>query len=244
MAFTQQTLRKKQLNMLISHKETGTIGDFGTSIPLLNALSKECGPLDLTFPRFYDGYIAGLKEFLEYQDFINSVDFLDRDGDFDLQCHPAHHSIPNQTYFVYEKIKECLNLDLTFDFSPQLKCPYIEIEKSIKDKNIVIDRTKFPFMKGCEIFSDESKFHFIDITKTFTYNINVCLQTNKKIYSIPTGLPIFLQYLNSPEMYMIYFENSGELAEKHAYFKPNPSLHYMSFDKFKLKLSELEIIID
>lgn len=65
--------------MLITHKNTATIGDFANTWPLLSEISKRYGPVDISLPNIYQKFL-GLKEFLEYQDFINTVDLNNKMG--------------------------------------------------------------------------------------------------------------------------------------------------------------------
>lgn len=229
--------------MLISHKNTGTIGDFATSFPVLSSLSKIYGPLNFTLPYYYYTHYNGFKEFMEYQDFVNVVDFEDGVGDFDLQCHPipTHNGgIPIQTYYVKNLIETKLGVIVDIDTNFKLRVPYIEIDESIKNKNIVVDRVKTSVIKNSGLFGDESEFYWINPTifggdggDSLTYNINICLQTKKKLYVTPTGLPIILQHFDK-EMEIISFDSDGDMAWDYAYIQSNPKLKFMNYKNFKI----------
>jgi hypothetical protein len=223
--------------MLISHKQTGTIGDLATSFPVLSSLSKLVGPINLTLPKLYDErYFNGLKEFLEYQDFIGTVDFNDGDGDFDLQCHPipTHgHGSPIQTYFVKNKIFNELKIDVEIDFNLKLKVPFIEIPYEIKNKNIIVDRVKTKVLERTGLFKNNEENYWINPSIPFvekgdslSYNINVCLQTTKELITTPTGLPIILQHFDKP-MKVYQLDMDGELAKDFAYFTDKKNLTFI-----------------
>jgi hypothetical protein len=223
--------------MLISHKQTGTIGDLATSFPALSSLSKLVGPIDLTLSKLYDErYFNGLKEFLEYQDFVGTVDFNDRDGDFDLQCHPRPNpqgKLPLQQYFVKSQIFEILKLDLEVDQNFKLKVPYIEVPEEIKNKNIIVDRVKTGVLKKTGLFNDENENFWLKTNKpneiigdSIIYNINICLQTKKELITTPTGLPIILQYFDKP-MKIYQLCNDGIWAKDFAYFTNNKNLTFI-----------------
>jgi hypothetical protein len=223
--------------MKFSHKRTGTIGDLATSFPILSSLSKKVGPINLTLPILYDNSnFNGFKEFLEYQDFIGSVDFDDEEADFDLQCHPIYtdgNKIPVQTYYVKDKIKKELGIDIEVDYNLKLKVPYLKVPDDIKNKNIIVDRVKTQVLKKTKMFDDDNKNYWIlptipseSMGNTLIYNINVCIQTTKDLIVTPTGLPIILQFFDKP-MKIYQLDRPGELAKDFAYFPENKNLTFI-----------------
>jgi hypothetical protein len=225
--------------MLISHKNTGTIGDLATSFPVLSALSKIYGPINLTLPYCYYLQYNGFKEFMEYQDFINIVDFEDGIGDFDLQCRTIpvpNGGFPIQTYYVKHTIENHFGITLEIDNNFKLKVPHVDIPDTIKNKNIVVDRVKTNVIKDSGLFQNIDEYYWIVPTDyksngdTLIYNINVCLQTNKTLYVTPTGLPIILQHFDK-KMEIIAFDNPGLLAWNFAYFQTNSNLKFTDYHK-------------
>lgn len=216
--------------MIISHKNTATIGDFANTWPLLSYISKIYGPVDLTLPVFYSNFI-GFREFLEYQDFISSVDFLDRDADLDVQAHCDTMSslIPKRCYFSANKLGLPIDRDLV------LKCPNIDVSNDILEKIIIIDRTKTNVIKNTGLFTDSNKFYFLDFnidrSDLFSWNINICLKA-KKIIGTFTGLPIILD-LFYKKFDLLYFDDiDGIMAYEEHYFSERNSqlFYYKNYD--------------
>jgi hypothetical protein len=226
--------------MKFSHKLTGTIGDLSTSFPVLSSLSKIVGKIDLTLPNCYQTQFNGIQQFLEYQDFIGKVDFNDDYGDFDLQCHPypnKNRDIPIQTFFVKQQIESFFGQTVDIDFNLKLKVPHIEISEEIKNKNIIVDRTKTNVLYKSGLYRNLDENYWINPTISekqigddIIFNINVCIQTNKKLIVTPTGLPIILQHFNKP-MTIMSFDRDGELAKDFAYFAHKKNLTFVTYEK-------------
>jgi len=197
--------------MLITHKDTATIGDFANTWPYLSEIAKRYGPVDISLPGIYQKFL-GFKEFLEYQDFVNTVDFDNREGDLDVQAHANEAlPIPRRSYYTAAQNQWPIDRDLI------LRVADIEIPDEFLQKPIVIDRTFNNTMKKHEMFmSDE--YHWLDYSKPLSYNINICLKTNQPIYATFTGLPIILDLFNI-EQTLIWFDDvPGQQAFDWHYF--------------------------
>jgi hypothetical protein len=217
----------KHKRLVLSHRNTETLGDFATSFPILSTISKIHGPIDITLPPIYKEKYNGLKEFLEFQDFIGNIDYEDNESDVDIQCHPHKDGYkPNQTWYTKEMLEKQLRTKLEIDTTLQLKVPFLEIDKSTINKNIIIDRDKTQVLKRTNLFQNQEKNHWLSTTKeneegeTLIYNINVCLQNQKNIISTPTGLPILLQHFNL-HFTMLQLDEPGIQARDFAYFESN-----------------------
>jgi hypothetical protein len=215
--------------MIISHTNTATIGDFANTWPLLSHLSKAYGPLELTLPSIYQQFV-GLKDFLEYQDFISKIDFLDRSANIDVQGHCGYisSSIPKRCYYSADL------LGCSIDRNLILKCPDIDIPTSIYEKIIIIDRLKTNVFKNHNWFNSD-KYYWLDWTldrpDRISYNINICLKA-KKIITTFTGLPIILDLFNK-SFDLIYFDDlDGMIAYQEHYFPERNSklFYYKNYD--------------
>lgn len=206
--------------MVISHKNTNTIGDFANTWPLLSHLSKTAGPLEITLPGFYSSF-NGLKEFLEYQDFCRAVDFNDRPSDLDVQAYTNYDNpvIPTRCYYTAQKLNKTIDRELILNIENQIISP------SIYEKIIIIDRAKTNVLKNTNWFNSD-KYHWLDFSKPLTYNINICLKA-KKIIATFTGLPIILDLFNK-QFDLIWFDDiNGNIAYKDHYFpERNSKLYY------------------
>ena len=185
--------------MLITHKNTATIGDFANTWPLLSEISKRYGPVDISLPNIYQKFL-GFKEFLEYQDFVNTVDFDNRDGDIDVQAHADESlPIPKRCYYSASKMQWPIDRELV------LKVADIEIPKELLQKPIVIDRTLNNTIRKHNLFNSD-EYYWLDFSNSLSYNINICIKTNQPIYSTFTGLPIILDLFNI-EQTLIWFDD-------------------------------------
>jgi hypothetical protein len=215
--------------MIISHTNTATIGDFANTWPLLSYLSKVYGPLELSLPSIYENFI-GLKDLLEYQDFISSVDFLDRKSDIDVQAHCGYisSSIPKRCYYSADIIGCSIDRDLV------LKCPDIPVDPSICEKTIIIDRLKTNIFKQSGWFTSENYYWLdwdLNRSDRLLYNINICLKA-KKVIATFTGLPIILDLFNK-KFDLIYFDDlDGIRAYQEHYFPERNSrlFYYKNYD--------------
>lgn len=213
--------------MLITHKHTATIGDFANTWPLLSEISKKYGALDISLPHIYEKFI-GLKEFLEFQDFINHVDFEDKDGgDLDVQAHAMEHlPCPKRSYYTAAHINWQIDRDLI------LKVSDIDIPDEELQKPIVIDRTLNNTMKNHGIFND-TDYNWLDFTKSISYNINICIKTQQKIYSTFTGLPIILDLFNVDQTLIWFDDVPGKQAYDWHYF-PERNTRLVYYKDFKI----------
>lgn len=215
----------KNKRFKISHKNTATIGDFATSFPILSSLSKIIGPIDITLPPIYQHIVNGFKNFLEFQDFIGTVDFYDTESDFDLQCHPhePQHK-PNQVWFVKKRLESFFNRQIPIDEHLLLKVPYEPVPDEIKNKRIIIDRTKTSIIKNKGIYQNLEENYWINVNTndsvgdSIIFNINICLQTNKEVICTPTGFPIILQFFDIP-LTILQLDKPGLDARDMAYFE-------------------------
>ena len=210
--------------MLITHKNTGTIGDFANTWPLLSEISKRYGPVDISLPNIYQKFL-GFKEFLEYQDFVNNVDFDNRDGDIDVQAYADESlPIPKRCYYSASKMQWPINRELV------LKVADIEIPKELLQKPIVIDRTLNNTMRTHNLFNSD-EYYWLDFSNSLSYNINICIKTNQPIYSTFTGLPIILDLFNI-EQTLIWFDDvPGKQAFDWHYFPERKTklIYYKDF---------------
>ena len=210
--------------MLITHKNTATIGDFANTWPLLSETSKRYGPVDISLPSIYQKFL-GFKEFLEYQDFVNTVDFDNRDGDIDVQAHADESlPIPKRCYYSASKMQWPINRELV------LKVADIEIPKELLQKPIVIDRTLNNTIRKHNLFNSD-EYYWLDFSNSLSYNINICIKTNQPIYSTFTGLPIILDLFNI-EQTLIWFDDvPGEQAFDWHYFPERKTklIYYKDF---------------
>lgn len=211
--------------MLITHKNTATIGDFANTWPLLSQLSKQYGPLDLSLPEIYRKFV-GLKEFLEYQQFINSVDFDDTDGDLDVQAHADWsilNSEPRRSYYTADQLKISIDRDLILKVQPE------QISDNVINKTIIIDRTVNNILYNTGWFRSDD-YYWLDFSQPISHNINICLQA-KKVIATFTGLPIILDLFNK-EFDLIWFDDiDGQRAYKEHYFSERNSklYHYKTY---------------
>ena len=210
--------------MLITHKNTATIGDFANTWPLLSEISKRYGPVDISLPNIYQKFL-GFKEFLEYQDFVNNVDFDNRDGDIDVQAYADESlPIPKRCYYSASKMQWPINRELV------LKVADIEIPKELLQKPIVIDRTLNNTIRKHNLFNSD-EYYWLDFSNSLSYNINICIKTNQPIYSTFTGLPIILDLFNI-EQTLIWFDDvPGEQAFDWHYFPERKTklIYYKDF---------------
>jgi hypothetical protein len=212
--------------MLITHKDTATIGDFANTWPYLSEIAKRYGPVDISLPGIYQKFL-GLKEFLEYQDFVNTVDFEDSEGDLDVQAH-ANESLPIPKRSYYTAVQHQWPIDRNLI----LKVPDISIPEKLLQKPIVIDRTFNNTIKTHGMFlSDE--YQWLDYTMPISYNINICLKTKQPIYATFTGLPIILDLFNV-EQTLIWFDDvPGQQAFEWHYF-PERKTKLIYYKDFKI----------
>ena len=212
--------------MLITHKNTATIGDFANTWPFLSELSKSKGPLDISLPSIYQKFI-GFKEFLEYQDFVNEVDFDDRIGDLDVQAH-ANESLPapKRSYYTASQFNYNIDRNLT------LKVADIFIPEELLCRPVVIERTFNNTMRNHGLF-DNNNFYWLDFSNTISYNINICLKTKQPIYSTFTGLPIILDLFNVKQTLIWFDDVPGEQAYDWHYF-PERNTRLVYYKDFKI----------
>lgn len=212
--------------MTITHKNTATIGDFANTWPLLSELSRRHGPLDITLPSIYEKFV-GFKEFLEYQEFVNNVDFDDSDGDIDVQAHADESlKIPKRCYYTASKILSSIDRELI------LKVPDIHIPSKLLEKPVVIDRTLNNTIRNHNLFNHDD-YHWLDYTLPISYNINICLKTKKTIYSTFTGLPIILDLFNI-EQTLIWFDDVPGLQAFDWHYFPERRTKLVYYKDFKI----------
>ena len=215
--------------MLITHKDTATIGDFANTWPFLSQLAKQHGPLEITLPKTYEKFL-GLKDFLEFQDFVKQIDFNDGEGDLDVQSHANWHikntPLPRRCYYTAEQLNISIDRDLI------LKVSNIEISDFLLNKTIVVDRTETHILKSTGWFQTND-YYWLDYSKPLPYNINICLKA-KKIIATFTGLPIILDLFNK-EFDLIWFDDiDGNTAYKDHYFQERNSklFYYKNYKDF------------
>ena len=213
--------------MIVSFADdvSNTLGDFAVLWPLISELSKKEGPVSITLRQEFKKFI-GLKEFLEYQDFVKSVDFDNRKSDINLECCSDFSlDCPVRAYSAADKIKSSVDRNLI------LKVPEIEIPEDIINKKIIIDRWGSNILDDMGWFKSE-EYYWIDYSNSISYNINICLKA-KKVIATFTGLPILLDLFNK-EFDLIWFDANyvdlyidGIGAHKEFYFpERNSKLFY------------------
>lgn len=211
-------------------ERVNTLGDFTTSLPLISELSKKEGPISITLKESYKKFI-GLKELLEYQDFIESVDFENKESDLDIKCCCDFNlPCPVRTYSAADILKYSVDRDLI------LKVPDIEIPEDILNKKIIIDRWSNNILRNMGCFKSED-YYWIDFSNSLSYNINICLKA-KKVIATFTGLPVLLDLFNK-EFDLIWFDANyvdlfidGIGAYKEFYFPERNSklFYYKDYD--------------
>jgi hypothetical protein len=226
--------------MLISHTNTGTLGDFAAIWPALSGLSKVYGPLDFTLPNEYSNKrYNGFAEFFLYQDFVNSLDFLDREADVDVQSNPnidVGGMLPTQVHGCHQELQKKLNINFDIDYDFELKIPYRDVPGDIKNKYIVVDRVYGQPLKKHNLFQNKNEYYWIRPTihnhgfavdqegDVMVYNLNVCVQSTKGVKSTVTGLPIVLQYFKNIVMEVVSFDPMHDMAWAHSYFQNNKNI--------------------
>lgn len=220
--------------MIITHKHTGTLGDFATQLPLISALKNKYGNIHLSLPNKYLGF-SGLKKFLLYQQFIDSVDFDDLDGDLDIQAHNNHLDRPCRARYSADR----LNVDI--DENLILKYQDIEIPQYLLDKPIVIDKNtphkNRPIMQRCGLFN-ENNYTYIMFNKIqdINFNINLCLKTKYPIYSCLTGFPVLLQYFQPIDLNIVWFSRDDQQKLSIPFFGEDKPFYETYFNKPYIKI--------
>lgn len=210
--------------MLVSHKNTATLGDFANTWPLISEISKQYGPVDISLPKIYEKFL-GLKEFLEYQNFINIVDFDDREGDIDVQAH-ADESLPIPKRCHYSAAM----MQWTIDRELVLKVPDMDIPEEYLVKPVVIDRTFNSILKTNGLFISDD-YYWLDYSNSIPFNINICFKTTQPIYSTFTGLPIILDLLNIKQTLIWFDDVPGQQAFDWHYF-PERNTQFVYYKDF------------
>lgn len=209
-------------------ESVGTIGDFATSWPLISQLSKVEGPLEITLNDRYKKFL-GLKDFLEYQDFVKCVDFENRKADINIPCctdWTLTEKEPFRSYCGANKLRSSIDRNLILKVSP------IEIPEDIISKKIVINRWGNNIFKNIRWFNS-SEYYWLDYSNSLSYNINICLKA-KKVIAAFTGLSVILDLFNK-EFDLIWFDDmftNGEDGHKEFFFKERNSklFYYKEYD--------------
>lgn len=202
--------------MIVSHKNTNTIGDFANTWPFISQLAKAAGPIEITLPPVYTKFV-GLREFLEYQVFVKSVDFDDRDSHVDVQAHANWSSStePRRCYYTADQFQIPIDRALT------LRVEDIDIPDKVVNKTIVIDRTRNNILSHTNWFKSED-YYWLDFSKPLSYNINVCLKASRVIATF-TGLPVILDLFHK-EFDLIWFDDiNGPLSYREHFFSERNS---------------------
>ena len=194
--------------MIITHKNTGTLGDFAILLPLISSLKNKYGYIHISLPEKYSLF-SGLKEFLCYQDFIDDVDFLDINGDLDIQSSRCNMDRPCRA--------RCQARDLGIDIDENftLNVKDIHIDKPLLSKPIVIDKNtpknNRPIMLNSKKFPKD-KYHYIQFDKkqNISYNINLCLKNNFPVYSCLTGFAVLLQFFFNMKLNIVWFSRQDQ----------------------------------
>lgn len=210
--------------MLITHKNTATLGDFSFTWPLLSSLSQKYGPLDISLPDNYRRY-KGLKELLEYQDFCKSVDFLDREGDIDVQARGSNiNKYPILYYYSANLLNENIDENLI------IKIPELETDDSINNKVIIFDRMRNYCIKNHNIKIYNSYYSNYD--KSIIYDLNLAKKNKNKIISTTTGISALLSLAMIPHT-VLYFDDVSSKNDllTHLYFS-NRNIEFIYYKDF------------
>lgn len=220
--------------MIVTHKNTGTLGDFATQLPLLCAIKHKYGFLHLSLPKKYL-HFNGLKEFLLYQDFVDIVDFDDITGDIDIQAHACDLPRPSRARYSLNKF----NIEIQDDL--KLKFKDIHIPSDLLNRPIVIDKNtpanNRPIMQKCGLF-DTNYYQYLtfDNIQNINYNLNICLKTRYPIYSCLTGFPVLLQYFSSIDLNIIWFSREDQQLLSIPFFGEDKPFYETYFNRPNIKL--------
>ena len=165
--------------MIITHKDTGTHGDFSTQLPLLSSLKQRGEYIHLSLPKAYEKF-NGLKNFLLYQEFIDEIDFLDLIGDIDIQAHICNEPRPCRARYMSKKLGFDINTKLS------LFCPDTSVSDEYLQKPLIIDKNtpdrNRPIMKRSGLFPENEYTYLNFDNHDIIYNINICRKTKQKIF--------------------------------------------------------------
>jgi len=214
--------------MIITHKKTGTLGDFIVLLPLLSSLKKRYGDIHLSLPDRYKLF-SGLRPFLMHQDFIDDVDFLDLDGDMDIQSHRCDEPRPCRARC------EALRLGIDIDENVKLNVKEVDIPKAMLDKPIVVDKNTpnndRPIMEKCGNFPKD-KCTYLKFDKEFdiNFNINVCLKSPHPVYSCLTGFGVLLQFFKNIDLNIVWFNRQDQESLGIRFYEEQKPFHDTYFD--------------
>jgi hypothetical protein len=196
--------------MKVSHTQVGqcAIGDFLNILPFLSHYTKVKGEkanlaLEPGMQKF-----AGLKQFLEYQDFINAVTFDApiADSELNLGIYCTLENRFNITTFPRRTLGTAMLAGYTeIDHALTLRFPKVEVAEDVSQKIIVADRWSSRVMEKSGQFRGP-EFYWLDYGKDIIYNLNLISQSKLPVYSTFTGIPILLNLCRIP-VKVIYYED-------------------------------------
>lgn len=220
--------------MIITHKNTGTLGDFIVLLPLLSSLKKQHKDIHLSLPEKYKLF-SGLDRFLLYQDFIDRVDFLDLNGDIDIQASRCDEPRPCRARC------EALRLGIDIDENVQLKIKDVNIPQKILDRPIVVDKNtpnnNRPIMQRCGKFPEEN-FYYIKFDESFdiNFNINLCIKNPHPVYTCLTGFGVLLQFFKDVYLNVVWFEREDQQKLGIPYYESTKPFYDTYFDRSNVNL--------
>tara|TARA_B100001778_G_scaffold334458_1_gene345891 strand:- start:1989 stop:2678 length:690 start_codon:yes stop_codon:yes gene_type:complete len=215
--------------MIVTHKNTGTLGDFIALLPLVSSLKKREKYIHLSLPKRYSVF-SGLKNFLLYQNFIDEVDFLDTKGDLDIQAHRCDEPRPCRARC------EALRLGLSIDENLILNYKDVDIPFDKLSMPIVIDKNTpnndRPIMRRCGKFPDD-RYKYIKFDKNFdiNYNVNLCVKNTNPIYSCLTGFGVLLQFFKSIDLNIVWFNREDQKSLGVPFYEETKPFYDTYFDK-------------
>ena len=219
--------------MIITHKNTGTLGDFSTQLPLLSSLKDKGEYIHLSLPKEYEKF-NGLKDLLLYQEFIDEVDFLDLVGDTDIQAHACEEARPCRARYMCKKLGLDINTNLL------LQCPDQNVSDEYLQKPIIIDKNTpgrdRPIMKRSNLFPEDKYIYLNFDNHDIIYNINICRKTKQKIFCCLTGFPVLLQFFNDIEFTIVWFSREDQENLSIPFYGENSPYYETYFENKNVKL--------
>lgn len=220
--------------MIVTHKNTGTLGDFVALLPLISALKKQQEHIHLSLPKRYNLF-SGLRDFLLYQNFIDEVDFLDLKGDLDIQAHRCDEPRPCRARC------EALRLGISIDEDLILNYKDVDIPLRKLSMPIVIDKNtpqnNRPIMSMCGKFP-ENKYQYIKFDEAFdiNYNVNLCVKNANPVYSCLTGFGVLLQFFKTVDLNIVWFNREDQKSLGIPFYEETKPFYDTYFDKPNVSL--------
>lgn len=194
--------------MKVSHCQGTAVGDFLNTLPFLSyytQLKNEKASISL-LPCMQN--FTGLKEFLEYQPFIDKVYFDGPTSDcvMDLQIYCTLANQFGITDFPRRSIGTARLAGFDqIDRNLTLRFPSVQTVEDVSQKIIVADRVRTQVMRKSGQF-DNPNFFWLDYSKDMIYNLNLMSRSKLPVYATFTGVAILLNLCRIP-VKLIYYED-------------------------------------